>query len=309
MQEVLRILEIYHDLAENEMAMPVILGRKSDSERFAGAVETYTIEAMMGNKWALQAGTSHFLGQNFAKAFGTQFLNKENQLEYVWQTSWAVTTRLVGALIMVHGDNQGLRLPPRLAPIQVVIVPIWKSDEERAQVLSAARDVEGQLKAAQVRCELDDRSELSPGFKFSDWEMRGVPLRIEIGPRDVQEGKLVLVRRDLPHKQNKSTVTMSAGVPEVRRLLGAIQQNLLAQALRFREENTFRPTNYEELQATVSKGFALAYWCGSPECEATIKEETKANTRCMPLEQDGVPGKCIYCGKEATVKAIFARGF
>ncbi len=308
MDEVLLILEIYRDLAENYIAMPVIPGRKSDSERFAGAVESYTIEAMMGNKWALQAGTSHFLGQNFAKAFSTQFLNKENQLEYVWQTSWAVTTRLVGAMVMVHGDDQGLRLPPRLAPIQVVVVPIWKNEEEHAQVMAVAERIMAELRQ-EIRCRLDDRAEFSPGYKFSDWEMRGVPLRIELGPKDVQKGQAVLVRRDLPRKQNRSTVSLGALQPEVRNLLEAIQNSLYTQALHFREENTFYPTTYQELGEAVGKGFALAHWCGSAECEAKMKEETKATIRCIPLQQDGKPGHCVLCGGEAKEKAVFAKAY
>jgi len=308
MAETRRMLDVYRDFAENEAAIPVIPGRKSDSERFAGAVESYTIEAMMGNKWALQAGTSHFLGQNFAKAFGTQFLSKDNQLEYVWQTSWGVSTRMVGAIVMTHGDDQGLRLPPRLAPIQVVVVPIWKDDEERTQVMAVAGEVMIKL-GQEFRCHLDDRTEVSPGYKFSDWEMRGVPLRIELGPKDVEKGQAVLVRRDLPRKQNKSTLALGELLSEVRHLLDAIQSNLYAQALHFREENTFHSMTYDELRDAVTKGFALAYWCGSAACEASIKEGTKTTIRCIPLQQDGQPGRCIYCGGEAKEKAVFARAF
>jgi len=308
MAETYRMLDIYRDFAENEAAIPVIPGRKSESEKFAGAVESYAIEAMMGNKWALQAGTSHFLGQNFAKAFDIQFLSKDNQLEYVWQTSWGVSTRMIGAIVMVHGDDQGLRLPPRLAPIQVVVVPIWKNDEERAQVMAVVEGIMSEL-GQDLRCHLDDRPEVSPGFKFNDWEMRGVPLRIELGPKDVQKSHAVLVRRDLPRRQNKSTASLDTLLPEVRNLLDAIQSSLYTQALRFREENTFQPATYEELQEAVSKGFALAYWCGSADCEATIKEETKATIRCIPLQQDGKPGPCVCCCKEAHEKAIFARAF
>ena len=308
MEETRRMLDVYRDFAENDAAIPVIPGRKSESEKFAGAVESYTIEAMMGNKWALQAGTSHFLGQNFAKAFGTRFLSEDNQLEYVWQTSWGVSTRMVGAIVMVHGDDQGLRLPPKLAPIQVVVVPIWKNDEEHAQVMAVVEGVMEKLEQ-EFRCHLDDRPEVSPGFKFNDWEMRGVPLRIELGPRDVQKGQAVLVRRDLPRKESKSTVAIDALSSEVRNLLEAIQGNLFAQALCFREENTFQPTTYEEFREAVGKGFALAYWCGSADCEATIKEDTKATIRCIPLQQDGTPGRCIRCGDEAKEKAVFARAY
>lgn len=308
MAETLKILEIYRNFAENEAGIPVIPGRKSDSEKFAGAVESYTIEAMMGNKWALQAGTSHFLGQNFAKAFGIQFLNKQNQLEYVWQTSWGVSTRMIGAIVMVHGDDQGLRLPPRLAPIQVVIVPIWKDEEERAQVMAVAESIISQL-GQEFRCHLDDREEVSPGYKFHDWEMRGVPLRIELGPKDVQKGQAVTVRRDLPREERRSSVTMDGLFAAVRDILDAVQHNLYAQALRFREENTFYPKTYEELGEAVAQGFALAYWCGSADCEAIIKEETKATIRCIPLQQDAEPGQCVYCGAQAKEKAVFARAF
>lgn len=308
MAETLKILEIYRNFAENEAGIPVIPGRKSDSEKFAGAVESYTIEAMMGNKWALQAGTSHFLGQNFAKAFGIQFLNRQNQLEYVWQTSWGVSTRMIGAIVMVHGDDQGLRLPPRLAPIQVVIVPIWKDEGERAQVMAVAESIISQL-GQEFRCHLDDREEVSPGYKFHDWEMRGVPLRIELGPKDVQKGQAVTVRRDLPREERRSSVTMDGLFAAVRDILDAVQHNLYAQALRFREENTFYPKTYEELGEAVAQGFALAYWCGSADCEAIIKEETKATIRCIPLQQDAEPGQCVYCGAQAKEKAVFARAF
>ncbi|MBM4429131.1 MAG: proline--tRNA ligase [Chloroflexi bacterium] len=308
MAETRRMLDVYRDFAESEAAIPVIPGRKSDSEKFAGAVQSFTIEAMMGNKWALQAGTSHFLGQNFAKAFGTQFLDESNQLQHVWQTSWGLSTRMVGAVVMVHGDDQGLRLPPRLAPIQVVIVPIWKSNEERALVMEQAQSIQARL-SAEFRCHLDDRPELSPGFKFNDWEMRGVPLRAELGPKDLQKGQAMLARRDLPHKQNKVTVALDVLLPAVRQSLQAAQDNLYAQALRFRQDNTFLPGTYQELGEAVASGFALAYWCGSAACEARIKEDTKATIRCIPLQQDGQPGRCVCCDSEATEKAIFARAF
>jgi len=308
MEEVLLILEIYRKLSEEELAMPVIPGRKSESEKFAGADATWTIEAMMGNRWALQAGTSHFLGQHFAKVFNIQFLDEQNQLQMVWQTSWAVTTRLVGALVMVHGDDQGLRLPPRMAPIQVVVVPIWKSDEERSQVMPLVERITGEL-GKHVRLHVDDRPDLTPGFKFNDWELRGVPLRLELGPKDVQKGQVVLARRDLPAKQNKSAVALDGLLPEVQRLLGDIQRNLYEQALRFREENTYYPATYEEFAEAVSKGFAIAHWCGSAECEKKMTEDTKATIRCIPMQQDGKAGHCIICGNEAKEKAVFARSF
>jgi prolyl-tRNA synthetase len=308
MREVLLILEMYRKLCEEELAMPVIPGRKSDSEKFAGADATWTIEAMMGNKWALQAGTSHFLGQHFAKVFNIQFLDENNQLQMVWQTSWAVTTRLVGALVMVHGDDQGLRLPPRVAPIQVVVVPIWKSDEERSQVMAVVERITGEL-GKHIRLHVDDRSDVTPGFKFNEWELRGVPLRLELGPRDVQKGQVVLARRDMPAKQNKSMVPLDGLLAEVQKLLDDVQRNLYDQALRFREENTFYPETYEQLAEAVNKGFAVAYWCGSAECESKMTEDTKATIRCIPMQQDGKPGRCIVCGEEAKEVAVFARSF
>ncbi len=308
LDEVLKILEIYRRLCEDGLALPVICGRKTDSEKFAGAVQSYSIEGMMGNTWALQNGTSHFLGQNFAKVFGTQYLTEQNTLEYVWQTSWAVTTRLIGALVMTHGDDQGLRMPPKIAPIQAVIVPIWKTDDERTQVLEVAERIAAELRG-QFRIKVDDRSDLSPGFKFNDWEMRGVPLRIELGPRDVASGQAVLVRRDLPRRENKSTVRLDGIASEVRTTLDAIQASLFAQAVRFREEHTFYPQTYDELKEAVEKGFAWVYWCGNPECENKVKEETKATTRNIPLGQDGKPGRCVVCGGESTEQVIFARAF
>jgi len=306
-EETLRMLDVYRDFAETDAAIPVIPGRKSESEKFAGAVASYTIEAMMGNTWALQAGTSHFLGQNFAKAFGTQYLNESNELEYVWQTSWGVSTRMVGAIVMVHGDDQGLRLPPRLAPTQVVIVPIWKTDEERAAVLRMAEKVQTALSG--LRIDLDARDEVSPGFKFNDWEMRGVPLRVEIGPRDVQQDHVVLVRRDLPRKKAKSVVPVAGVVSAVSDLLAEIQKSLYQQALDFRLKNTFHPATFEELAEEVGKGFAIAYWCGSAACEARIKEETKATVRCIPLGQGPEPGRCVCCGEPALEQAVFARAY
>ena len=308
-EETLRMLDVYADFAENDAAIPVIKGRKSDTEKFAGAVRSYTIEAMMGDRRALQAGTSHFLGQNFARAFGTQFLDKDNELKYVWQTSWGVSTRMVGAVVMVHGDDQGLILPPKLAPIQAVIVPIWKSDEDKSAVLPVARQILAQLEGAGIRARLDDREEVSPGFKFNDWEMRGVPVRVEIGPRDVEKGQAVLARRDMLGREGKSFVPQEGLESRVAKLLATIQKDLFARALRFREENTFQPRNYAELLEAVERGFARAYWCGSPECEARVKEEGKATTRCIPFDQPDEPGACAVCGKRAEEVAIFARAY
>ncbi len=304
-EETLRMLEVYRDFAENDAAIPVICGRKSESEKFAGAVESYSIEAMMGNGWALQAGTSHFLGQNFARAFGTQFLNERNELEYVWQTSWGVSTRMIGAIVMVHGDDQGLVLPPRLAPYQAVIVPIWKNKEERRITLESSRRVQAMLQ--NVRLRLDDREGLTPGFKFNDWEMRGVPVRIEIGPRDVASERVTLARRD--RAGEKETVPLAGLAERLPALLEDIQRSLLERARRFREEHTAYPQDYAELVQAVERGFAWAWWCGSGECEAKVKEETRATTRCIPLQQPGGTGRCVVCGAEASRQAVFARAY
>ena len=311
--ETRQMLDIYTDFARNEAAVPVIPGRKSDSERFAGAERTYSIEAMMGDGKALQAGTSHNLGQNFARAFEIRYLDKNGELQHCWTTSWGLSTRFIGAIIMVHGDDQGLILPPRLAPFQVVIVPIYKSDEERSGVMEAAMRIREELHSAGVRVRVDEREGVSPGFKFNDWEMRGVPLRMEIGPKDVAKGTVVLARRDRPGKEGKSFVPQQEIGATVTEMLRDIQQSLYDRALAFREANTQRPADYAAFKNAVEKGFALSYWCESPECEAKIKEETKATARCIPLEQtglqDGTAGACIFCGKPAREQAIFARAY
>jgi prolyl-tRNA synthetase len=286
-EETRRMLGVYADFAINEAAIPVIQGRKSDREKFAGAVASYTIEAMMGNGWALQSGTSHFLGQNFAKAFDIKFLNQNNELDYAWTTSWGLSTRMVGAIIMAHGDDQGLMLPPRLAPIQVVIVPIWRKDEERTAVLALANQMAQTLKGAGVRVRLDDRDELSAGFKFNDWELRGVPLRIEIGPRDVQQNAVVLARRDLPGKEGKTTGVPVAGIATaVNDVLATIQTAMLQRATEFRDANTRTVKSYDEFKEVLEAtgGFIRAHWAGTGEDEDRIKEETKATIRCFPFE-------------------------
>ena len=307
--ETRQMLEIYTDFAEKEAAVPVIPGRKSEAERFAGAERTYAIEAMMGDGKALQAATSHHLGQNFAKAFEIRYLDKNGTLQHCWTTSWGLSTRFVGAIIMVHGDDQGLILPPRLAPFQVVIVPIFKSAEEKSAVMEAVRKIRGELTASQIRVKVDEREGVSPGFKFNDWEMRGVPLRIELGPKDVAKGSVVLARRDRPGKEGKSFVAQQGLTAAVAKMLEEIQKSLHDRALAFREANTREPKDYGEFKAAVEKGFALAYWCGNGECEARIKEETKATMRCIPLEQPWGPGKCILCGQAAREKGIFARAY
>jgi len=308
-EETLRMLGVYQDFAENEAAIPVIPGRKSASEKFAGAATSYTIEAMMGDKRALQSGTSHNLGQNFAKAFNIQYLDQNNELQYCWTTSWGMSTRIIGAIIMTHGDDKGLIMPPRLAPIQAVVVPIYKSDSERADVIAAAQSITETLKSAGIRVKLDEREEFTPGWKFNDWEMRGVPLRIEIGPKDVANKSVVFARRDVPGRDGKSFVQWNTAAESAERVLSEIQQSLFNRALEFREKNTYTPNDYEEFKAAVEEGFALAWWCGSAECETAIKNDTKATNRCIPLNQDGGSGSCIYCGSPSSEKVVFAKAY
>ena len=298
----------YADVAMNVAAIPVVPGRKSESERFAGALRSYSIEAMMGDTKALQSATSHNLGQNFAKAFDIQYLDKTNTLQHCWTNSWGFSTRVIGAIIMVHGDDQGLVMPPRLAPTQVVVVPIYKNDAEQSQVLEAVTRVQQTL-AADFRVKVDNRDDLTPGFKFHDWEMRGVPLRLEIGPKDVAQGTVALARRDRPGKAGKSFVPQEGLTGVVAETLADIHASLYNRALAFRQANTHDPQDYGEFKQVMEKGWAFSWWCGERECEAQIKEETKATTRCIPLEQPGGAGQCIHCGKPAQEKAIFARAY
>jgi prolyl-tRNA synthetase len=307
--ETRQMLDIYTDFAVKEAAVPVIPGKKSDSERFAGADRTYSIEAMMGDGKALQAGTSHNLGQNFAKAFEIRYLDKTGVHQHCWTTSWGLSTRFVGAIIMVHGDDQGLIFPPRLAPFQLVIVPIYKNDDERSSVMECAQRLRKELTDANIRVKLDEREGSSPGFKFNDWEMRGVPLRLELGPKDVAKSSVVLARRDKPGKDGKTFVPQQGIVAAVAQLLEEIQQALFDRALAFRNANTSEPADYTEFKRAVEKGFALAWWCGNADCETSIKEETKATMRCIPLEQPGGSGKCVHCGQPSQQKAIFARAY
>jgi prolyl-tRNA synthetase len=311
--ETRQMLDIYTDFAVNDAAIPVIPGKKSDAEKFAGADHTFSIEAMMGDGKALQAGTSHFLGENFAQAFDVKYLDQHGQQQFCWTTSWGLSTRFIGAIIMVHGDDQGLVLPPKLAPYQVVIVPIYKTDEERASVQGVARKLKEELIKANIRVTLDERDGPSPGWKFNDWEMRGVPLRVELGPKDVAKQSAVLARRDRPGREGKVSASLADLPRTIEGLLVDIQQSIHDKALAFRKSHTQDATTYEELKRAVEAGFAFSHWCGSADCEAKIKEETRATMRCIPLDQDNQKsahgGKCVYCGKPAAERAIFARAY
>jgi len=309
MDETRQMLDAYTDFAVNDAAIPVIPGRKSDAEKFAGADITYSIEAMMGDGKALQAGTSHYLGQNFAQAFEVRYLDQAGQLQHCWTTSWGLSTRFVGAVIMVHGDDQGLVLPPKLAPYQVVIVPIFKNDEEKASVMSVAKQLKASLATANIRVTLDEREGQSPGWKFNDWEMRGVPVRVELGPKDVAKQSAILARRDRPGKEGKVSASLADLPATIERLLADVQQSLHDKALAFRKANTHETNNYDELKRAVESGFAFAFWCGSADCEAKIKEETRATMRNIPLEQPSCSGKCVYCGQPAAERAIFGRAY
>ena len=306
-EETIRMLDTYADFAINEAAVPVIPGRKSQAEKFAGAVNSYTIEAMMRDTRALQSGTSHFLGQNFAKAFDIRFLDPNNELQYAWTTSWGLSTRFVGAIIMTHGDDQGLILPPRLAPIQLVIVPIFRDDAEKSLVMPVVERLKGELSAFRIK--VDDRDNLTPGFKYNDWEMRGVPLRIEVGPKDVQKGTVALARRDRPGKAGKSFVSQDNLAAQVSELLASIHAGMLERAIAYRDSNIHAPKDYEGLKSVVTDGWAFSWWCGSPACEAKVKEDTKATTRCIPMQQPGGSGPCIVCGGHSTEKVYFARAY
>ncbi len=309
LEETYRILDIYADFAITENAIPVIKGRKSETEKFAGAVMSTSIEGMMQDKRALQSATSHYFGQNFAKAFNIQYLDRNNTLTFCETTSWGLSTRMIGALIMVHGDDQGLVLPPRVAPTQVVMVPIYKNDAEKSRVMEAADRIFSSLKSAGIRVKLDDREEVTPGFKYNDWEMRGVPLRIEVGPKDVDKGSVALARRDKPGREGKSFVPQEGLASAVSALLVEIQSSLLARATAFRDANIHEPKDYDDLKQIVQDGWAFAWWCGSRDCEARVKEDTKASTRNIPLDQPDGAGKCVVCGEHADTKVYFARAY
>ena len=306
-EETNRIVEIYASFAREMMALPVIVGRKSDSERFAGAVDTLCIEAMMQDGKALQAGTSHFLGQNFAKAFDVKYASKEGVLEYVWATSWGVSTRLVGALVMAHGDNNGLILPPKLAPIQVVMVPIYKGDEERSMILSQMEKIKKELEAKDISVKVDDRDHLRSGFKFAEWELMGVPLRVAMGPRDLEQGTVEFARRDT---LEKIACPQSELVHRIPVLLSEIQENIYKKALDFREKNTHKVDNYDEFKERIEEGgFFLCHWDGTAETEEKIKNETKATIRVIPFERDDEEGVCMVSGKPSAQRVVFSRAY
>ncbi|MBP6178457.1 MAG: proline--tRNA ligase [Anaerolineales bacterium] len=308
-EEMYRILDIYERFCYELAAIPVIKGTKSETERFAGAHTTTSIEAMMWDKRALQSGTSHYFSTNFAKAFDIQYLDTNNTLQYAETTSWAISSRIIGALIMVHGDDQGLVLPPRLAPTQAVIVPIFKNAEEKAKVMEVADRIFKELKAAGIRIKMDDRDNVSSGFKFNDWEMRGVPVRVEIGPKDVEKGTVALARRDKPGREGKSFVSQAGLDSAVSGLLVDIQASLLKRATEYRDANIVDVKTYDELKEVVKDKWAFAYWCESRECETKVKEENKATTRNIPFDQPKEEGTCVVCGKPSKRKVYFAKAY
>lgn len=305
--EARKMLEVYADFAENYMAMPVVKGVKSANERFAGALDTYTIEAMMQDGKALQSGTSHFLGQNFAKAFDVKFINKNNEQEYVWATSWGVSTRLMGALIMTHSDDNGLVLPPKLAPVHVAIVPIYKEKSQLDAIAGRVKPLVDDLRSRGLTVKFDDADNRRPGFKFADYELKGVPVRLAIGARDLENGTVELVRRDTLEKE----IVPFAGLEdEILRILDDIQKSLFEKALKRREERTITVDTYDEFKEKIEQGyFILAHWDGTPETEDRVKEETKATIRCIPLDGDDTPGVCMVTGKPSARRVLFARNY
>ena len=306
-EETLKILDIYESVSKNHLAIPVLTGKKSESEKFAGAVDTYCIEAMMGDKRALQAGTSHYLGQNFAKAFDVKFQTDSNTEEYVYASSWGVSTRLIGAIIMVHGDDNGLRLPPSIAPTQVVIVPFFKNDEEINNIKKYIDPYLKELESKGIRILLDDREKISPGFKFNEWELKGVPVRIEIGAKEIESNQLTIFRRDINQKEKTPIITLTNYIQD---MLDQIQQNLFQQADKFRKENTFTVDSYEEFKTVINKGgFVRCGWDGTEITEKHIKDETKATIRCIPFDESPENKQCIFSGKDALHEAIFAKAY
>jgi prolyl-tRNA synthetase len=308
-RETLLILhEVYADFVEKEMALPVIKGLKTRKETFAGALRSYALEAMMQDGRALQAATSHNLGQNFAKAFDITFTDQNNTVRHAWTTSWGISTRLIGALIMAHSDDEGLVIPPRLAPTQVVVVPIYKNDAEQDAVLAAVERITAEWQG-RLRFKVDNRDQLTPGFKFNEWELKGVPVRVEVGPKDIEKGSVAVARRDMPGRAGKSFVPQDGLVAHLEGLLAEIQQGMYDRALRFREEHTFEAGTYAELKEGVERGFVRCYWAGTVEDEQRIQDEMKATIRIIPLEQPDRAGRCVLTGKETTQQVIFARAY
>jgi prolyl-tRNA synthetase len=307
-KETVQMLDVYAEFAETFMALPVVKGRKSEGERFPGALDTYCIEAMMQDGKALQAGTSHFLGQNFAKAFNVQFATKEGKLEHVWGTSWGVSTRLMGALIMAHSDDDGLILPPKLAPIHVVIVPIFRSEEDLEKITTKVNEISAALRKQGYTLKFDNRDTHKPGFKFAEWELKGVPVRLAIGPRDLENGTVEVARRDTKEKQVMKMDDIAVSIPK---LLDDIQENIYNKALSFRKEKTTEVNSYDEFKKVLDEkgGFVSAHWDGTMETEASIKEQTKATIRCIPLEAKEEQGTCIFSGKPSSRRVLFARAY
>lgn len=307
-KETLQMLDVYAEFAERHMALPVVKGRKSEGEKFPGAIDTYCIEGLMQDGKALQAGTSHFLGQNFAKAFDVQFAGKDGKLEYVWGTSWGVSTRLMGALIMAHSDDDGLVLPPKLAPIHVVIVPIFKSDEEFAKISEKVKEITAELRKHNITVKFDSRDTHKPGFKFAEWELKGVPVRLAIGPRDLENGTVEVARRDTKEKKVMSMDTVAV---DVLVLLEEIQKNIHQKALKLRESMTTRVDTFADFKKVMEEkgGFILAHWDGTKETEAAIKEETKATIRCIPLDAADEAGVCVFSGKPSSKRVLFAQAY
>jgi prolyl-tRNA synthetase len=308
LEETVKMLGVYADFVENYMAVPVIKGVKTPNERFAGAVDTYCIEAMMQDGKALQAGTSHFLGQNFAKAFDVKYLNRDNQQEYVWATSWGMSTRLIGALIMAHGDDQGLIMPPRIAPIQVVIVPIYKGDEQKKLIDAKANELVQQLKAAGIRVKYDDSDHTRPGWKFAEYELKGVPVRLALGARDLENNVVEIARRDT---KEKNSVSLDGLASHIAALLEEIQQNMFEKARVYRDSHITEVNNWEEFKEVLNGkgGFISAHWDGTGETEEKIKQETKATIRCIPLSGKEESGVCVYSGNPSTQRVLFALSY
>jgi prolyl-tRNA synthetase len=307
-EEVLKILGIYHSFVENYMAIPVLKGIKTDKEKFAGALRTYAIEALMPDNRGLQAGTSHNLGQNFSKVFDVKFQNQKGDWDYVWQTSWGVSTRLVGALVMAHGDDNGLFLPPRLAPIQVIVIPIWKNDKERSRILEFIDTMKKILKEKQIRIKYDTRVEVNPGWKFHEWELAGVPLRIELGPKEVQKSEVSAVKRQ---DRKRTQIPLEILTEKLPQILEEIQTEMFGAAHQRQKENTSFVDQWEEFKQTIEKkgGFIYAGWCGKRSCEDKIQEDTKATIRCIPLDAKKEEGTCILCAEKSQERVCFAKAY